>query len=100
VEYSLEDECFFGKIVDISDLVTFEGGNISSLKKAFHEAVDDYITDCEKIGKVPLKEYEGSFNVVLPPELHKEAAIAAIRRGISLNDFVAKAITDELSVRL
>ena len=24
VEYSAEDECFFGKIINISDLVTFE----------------------------------------------------------------------------
>jgi predicted HicB family RNase H-like nuclease len=28
VEYSLEDECFFGEIMGISDLVLYEGDNI------------------------------------------------------------------------
>ena len=98
VEYSLEDECFHGKIVDISDLVTFEGDSIVSLKKAFHEMVDDYIIDCEELGKTSLKKYEGSLNIVIPPELHKEAAITASKRGMSLNDFVKKAIADELYI--
>ena len=100
VEYSAEDECFFGRIVDISDLVTFEGDNAVSLKKAFHEMVDDYIIDCEKRGKTPLKKYDGSFSVDIPPELHKEAAVIASKRGMSLNDFVKKAISDELYINL
>ena len=98
VEYSLEDECFHGKIAEISDLVTYEGNSISDLKKIFREAVDDYIIDCEQIGKNPLKKYEGSFNVVIPPELHREAAVIASKRGITLNDFVKKAISDELYI--
>jgi len=102
VEYSLEDECFHGKIVEISDLVTYEGNSISELKKIFREVVDEYIIDCEKLGKTPfktpLKKYEGSFNIVIPPELHKDAAVVASKRGISLNDFVRKAISDELYI--
>ena len=98
VEYSDEDECFFGKIIDIPDLVTFEGNSISALKKSFHEMVDDYIIQCENLGKTPLKKYEGSLNVTIPPNLHKEAAITAIKRGISLDEFIQKAIADKLSV--
>ena len=101
VDYSLEDECFFGKILGISDLVTFEGDSIVSLKKAFHEMADDYIVDCERMGKkVPLEKYEGSFSVVISPELHKKAALVASKRGMSLNDFVQKAIADELYIKL
>ena len=90
VEYSLEDKCFHGKIMGIRDLVTFEGDNIQEFEKAFHEMTDDYILD--------LKKYESFINVILPPELHKEAAAVASKRGMSLNDFVKKAISDELSV--
>ena len=100
VEYSDADECFFGKILGISDLILFEGDSVVSLKKAFHEMVDDYIIDCEELGKEPLKKYDGSFNVNISPELHKEAALIASKRGISLNDFVKKAIADELHIRL
>ena len=55
VEYSDEDECFFGQIIDIPDLVLFEGDSISALKKSFHEMVDDYIIQCEKLGKISQK---------------------------------------------
>jgi len=96
VEYSAADECFFGKIIGINDLVSFEGGSVSELKKAFAEAVDDYIAMCAEIGKEPQKSYKGSFNVRIPPELHKEAAITATRIGISLNAFVEKAIYDQI----
>ena len=51
VHFSAEDECFFGKIEGIDDLVTFEGRNVVELKKAFHEAVEDYIGFLREGGK-------------------------------------------------
>ena len=53
VNYSAEDECLFGKITGITDLVTFEGDSIQSLKSAFVEAVEDYILLCQEAGKAP-----------------------------------------------
>ena len=96
VEYSLEDECLFGKILGISDLVLYEGNSIQELKKIFYEAVDEYIADCEETGKTPIKEYEDSFNINITPELRRQAVFAASKRGMSLNDFVQKAISSEL----
>jgi predicted HicB family RNase H-like nuclease len=43
VRYSEEDEVFHGKIEAINDLIMFEGTSVKELKKAFHEAVDDYL---------------------------------------------------------
>jgi len=51
VHFSAEDECFFGRIVGIDDLVTFEGRNVGDLKKAFREAVEDYMSLCRSAGK-------------------------------------------------
>jgi len=96
VEYSAADECFFGKILGTTDLVTFEGSSVGSLKKAFTEAIDDYLVLCEEAGKEPQKSYKGSFNIRIPPELHKAAAAIASREGISLNAFVERAISDEV----
>jgi len=42
VRYSADDEVFHGKIDAINDLIMFEGASVQALKKAFHEAVDDY----------------------------------------------------------
>ncbi|MDR0441949.1 MAG: type II toxin-antitoxin system HicB family antitoxin [Treponema sp.] len=96
VEYSAADECFFGKIIGTADLVTFEGESVDNLKKAFAEAVEDYLVLCEEAGKEPQKSYKGSFNIRISPELHKEAAVIANRKGISLNSFVEKAIYEEV----
>ncbi|MBK8393453.1 MAG: hypothetical protein IPL23_31165 [Saprospiraceae bacterium] len=43
VHFSEKDEVFHGKLMDINDLVTYEGTSIPELKKAFEEAVEDYL---------------------------------------------------------
>ena len=42
------------------------------------------------------KQYKGSFNVRIKPELHREAAIVAKRNNISLNQLVERAIINQL----
>jgi len=92
ISYSAEDEVFYGKIFGINDLVTFEGTSVSGLKKAFQEAVNDYIETCEEVGKSPEKSYKGLFNVRVPANLHKKAALVAAKNSITLNDFVKAAL--------
>lgn len=99
VHFSADDEVFYGKLLGIDDLVNFEGDSVKQLKKAFHEAVDDYLETCEELGKEPNKTYKGSFNVRISTDLHKEAAIFASVHNISLNDFVKTAINYALQNR-
>jgi len=96
VHFSEEDECFFGKIEGIDDLVTFEGSEVSGLRKAFREAVEDYLNLCQKTGKPVHKSYKGSFNVRITPELHKKAVQKSLMLGMSLNHLVQKAIEKEV----
>ena len=97
--YSAADEVFYGKLEGIDDLVNYEGSSVRELIKAFHEAVEDYLETCKKIGKEPNKTYKGSFNVRIPAELHREAAIYAASKDVSLNDFVKTAIQYALTNR-
>ena len=99
VEYSAADDCFFGKIIGTGDLVTFEGSSVDELKKAFIEAVNDYLVLCQEAGKKPEKSYRGTFNIRISPVLHRNAAIIASRQGISLNAFVERAISDGINSR-
>lgn len=97
IRYSEEDRLFFGVVQGVSDKITFEGESVDELEKDFHEAVDDYLAFCRKIGKEPDKTYRGSFNVRIAPELHREACRQAGRQGISLNQFVETAIRRQLA---
>lgn len=92
VEYSDEDEVFIGKVFGLADVILFDGESISELKNSFQDAVDDYLSLCEEIGKKPEREFKGSFNVRLSPELHKAAALKAEEDDLTLNQFVAKAV--------
>ncbi len=99
VNYSAEDDVFYGKIEDINDLISYEGESVDEIKHAFYDAVDDYIETCRQIGKEPEKSYRGVFSVRVPPDLHKRAFIMAKQRGYTLNKFVKEAIERELKTQ-
>jgi predicted HicB family RNase H-like nuclease len=96
VHFNAEDEIFYGKIEGLDDLISFEGQSVEKLKKAFIEAVEDYINLCSESGKEIEKSYKGSFNVRITPDLHRRAKRLAVMKGISLNQFIQKAVEDEL----
>jgi len=93
-EFSLEDECLYGKILFIEDTITYEAETVSELKFAFEAAVTDYVQVCSDVGKDPQKPFKGSFNVRIPKDMHRAAAIQAKQKGMSLNDLVKRAINN------
>ena len=91
-ELSEADGVLQGKLAHIRDVVTYESATAAGLVKAFHEAVDDYLADCEADQREPDKPYKGQFQVRTRPELHRALARIAIRRGISLNEMITRAL--------
>lgn len=92
VEFSAEDAVLYGKIEGINDLISFESESASGISQAFQEAVDDYLNFCQEVGKSPEKAYKGSFNIRIPPELHKSLARLALKQGKKLNEVVVQAL--------
>jgi predicted HicB family RNase H-like nuclease len=92
VEYDAESHIFHGDVLNTRDVITFEGETVDEIEKAFHDSVNDYLDWCKKDGIEPEKPYSGRFNVRIPPELHRQAAILAHRRHESLNRFVEEAV--------
>ncbi|MCY4222081.1 MAG: type II toxin-antitoxin system HicB family antitoxin [Thiotrichales bacterium] len=90
--YNDEDEVLHGRLEFIRDLVTYEGQDARSLKNAFREAVDDYLSLCEQEGREPDVPLKGSFNVRPGRELHRRAMLYAHRQGMSLNAVVTGAL--------
>jgi len=97
VHYSDEDRVFHGKIEFIRSLVSYEGSNAESLRKAFQEAVDDYLELCAEEGKKPAKPFKGSFNVRTGSDLHRKAALFAKTKGTNLNKIATEALEKYLS---
>lgn len=97
VEFSEEDKVFFGKVIGITDSISFEGDTVESLIEDFHDAIDEYLEFCAENGKEPQQQYKGSFNVRITPELHRKASLDAMAKNMSLNSYVEEAI--ELQVK-
>ena len=97
VEFDSEAFVVRGKIEGIKDLVNFECANLTRVEEEFHNAVDEYLEFCKEIGKEPDKEYRGTFNIRINPELHKKLVVVAMKNGDTLNATVDKAIKKYVS---
>ena len=98
IEFNETDGVFYGKVLGIRALISYEGTTAKELIEDFHGAVDDYLALCEAEGTAPEIAYKGSFNIRISPDLHKEAAIYAIAQQISLNKVVENALTQYMAV--
>ena len=92
VEYDEEAYLFHGEVLNLRDVITFQGRSIDELKRAFADSVDDYLAFCASRGEEPEKPYSGQFVVRVEPTVHRAVATAAKRAGVSLNKFVAETL--------
>ena len=97
IEFDAEDEIFTGNIAGIRDVVGFHADTVKGLIEAFHEAVDDYIETCAKIGKAPEKPFSGKVMFRVDPAIHRKASIAAELAGVSLNQWAEKVLDEATS---
>jgi len=96
VEWSDEDGCFVGRAPGL-----FFGGCHGAdetrvyleLRKLVDEHVAELLSKKEDLPPATAgKTYSGKFIVRIGADLHKKAAVKAMNRGESLNQFVAEAI--------
>jgi predicted HicB family RNase H-like nuclease len=91
-----EQGLLHGRVVGITDVVTFEAKTAEDLLQAFRDSVNDYLAFCAERSEEPEKPCSGKFPVRVSPELHEQAARAAKMAGLSLNAWVAEAMTARL----
>jgi predicted HicB family RNase H-like nuclease len=97
VNFNDDDNVFYGRIEFIKALISYEGTDVTSLRKAFQEAVDDYLQVCEESGRKPEKSFKGVFNVRIDQQLHRKLAIEADRAGVSLNALIAQKLSKSIT---
>ena len=85
IDYDDEDGIFTGRLAGIRDGIGFHGDSVGALRAAFHEAVDDYLETCARLGRPPQKAFSGQMMFRVKPEVHRKAALAAELAGKSLN---------------
>ena len=48
VEFDVEAGIFHGEVVDIRDVITFQGRSVEELTRAFRDSIDDYLEYCKQ----------------------------------------------------
>jgi predicted HicB family RNase H-like nuclease len=76
-EVDAENSVLVGKLLFIRDAIAYSASDVAGLKRAFEEAVDDYLRSCAEAGDQPDTPCKGSFNVRVSPQLHRKIAVAA-----------------------
>lgn len=97
VEIDVETGVLFGKILFVTDLVTYEATTVPALQNEFRAAVDDYLETCQQLGRDPQQPCSGLFNVRVGPTLHRAAAIRAQKDGVKLNAVMVSALEQYLA---
>ncbi|WP_373528697.1 type II toxin-antitoxin system HicB family antitoxin [Nostoc sp.] len=92
VEFDAEAEIFHGEVINIRDVITFQGSSVDELKQAFSDSVDDYLDFCRQRGQEADKPFSGKFMVRIDPDLHKKIVVKAKKEGQSLNSLVEKSL--------
>ena len=70
VDYSLENDIFYGKVIGITGLLSYEGQTLDELRKDFQGVVDEYLEDCRAEGVKPEKADDGAMQIF--KEMHDE----------------------------
>lgn len=85
LEFDPDDNILVGRVLDIDDIISFHGDSVAAFQAAFHEAIDDYIAACAKLGQNPEKPASGRLMLRVDPAVHAAALKAAAHTGQSLN---------------
>ena len=99
VEIDGEAGILHGAVINIRDVITFEGTSVDEIQKAFRESVDDYLDFCAQRGESPEEPFSGKFVGRLPAELHRKAYIQAKLADKSLNGWVIDVLQAVLQER-
>ena len=89
----VEAALLHGRIVNLTDVVTFQGSTVEEARRAFHDSVDDYLTYCEELGQEPERPFSGKLLLRTTPERHHRIFIAASLQGKSVNAWIDDVIS-------
>lgn len=95
--YDEEEHYYAGRVIGLRhNGILFEGSTLEALKKDFEEGIDFYLNSCRVSNVKPETPKSGKLIVRMTPEMHSKAAETAAKQGVSLNEFISRAIAAAL----
>jgi predicted HicB family RNase H-like nuclease len=92
IEFDDEASTFHGEVVNIRDVITFQGRSVEDLRRAFEDSVEDYLAFCAERGEPPEQPFSGRLTIRLSPEQHRRIILAAEKAGEDVGSWVAEVL--------
>jgi predicted HicB family RNase H-like nuclease len=98
IEFEEADGVFVGNVLGLTEPISFHGASVDELRGDFTFAIDHYLSVCEEAGITPERQVSGKILLRLAPDTHAAALISAKSAGVSLNDWLQRAVSDRLAL--
>ena len=92
-EAVVEDDdaaAFHGEVINLTDVITFQGRSVEELRQAFADSVADHLDYCRTRGEEPERPFSGQLSVQVDPALHRAVMTAARRSGVTPDEWVSQ----------
>ncbi|MBF0379016.1 MAG: type II toxin-antitoxin system HicB family antitoxin [Desulfamplus sp.] len=96
IEFDADFDIFHGEVINIRDVITFQGKSVDELHQAFKDSVEDYLDFCAERGEEPDKPFSGKFTINLSPEQHRQIVLAAEKSGKRLEHWIKEVLENAL----
>jgi len=97
VTFDAEADIFHGEVINIRDVITFQGKSTDELKQAFKDSVEDYLEFCNEREEKPDKPFSGHFTINLSPELHRKIIFAIEKSGKNRENWITEIFEQAVS---
>jgi predicted HicB family RNase H-like nuclease len=97
VRFDAEELVLRGRVININDILTFQGTTPAEAIAAFQESVDDYLEQCVELGQKPDRPFSGRLTLRMKPRTHRILQTYARFRGRSLNGQIERTLEKEAS---
>ncbi len=95
IKYDPEIKQFRGEFVGLNGGADFYAKSVAGLEKEGRLSLKVFLDACKEEGIEPRKSFSGKFVVRVPTKLHERVTQAAAAEGVSLNQWVQKALERE-----
>jgi predicted HicB family RNase H-like nuclease len=95
IEVDVESGLLHGRVLDIRDVVTFQGSTVTEAKQEFQTSIDEYLDFCAQLGQEPEKPFSGKLPFRTSAEHHRLIFLAASKAGKSMNAWMDEILVQE-----
>lgn len=92
IAFDEEASLFHGEVINIRDVITFQGQSVDELRQAFADSVEDYLAFCAERREAPDQPFSGRLTVRLSPEQHRQVILAAEKAGKGIEQWIAEVL--------